>query len=48
LKHLPIDQLKIDKVCIEYITNSQSDAFLMDTIIAMAKHIKLTLVAERV
>lgn len=48
LKHLPINQLKIDKVFVEDITNDQGDAILVDTIIAMAKHMKLDIVAEGV
>ena len=48
LKHLPIDQLKIDKVFVEDISNSHGDPILVETIISMAKHMKLDIIAEGV
>jgi diguanylate cyclase (GGDEF)-like protein/PAS domain S-box-containing protein len=48
LKHLPVDQLKIDKSFVEDITKDESDAVFVGTIIAIASHMKLDVVAEGV
>ncbi len=48
LKHLPVDQLKIDKSFVEDITKDESDAVFVGTIIAIAQHMKLSVVAEGV
>lgn len=48
LKHLPVDQLKIDKSFVEDITKNESDAVFVGTIIAIAQHMKLGVVAEGV
>ncbi|WP_340123901.1 EAL domain-containing protein [Methylobacter svalbardensis] len=48
LKHLPVDQLKIDKSFIEDITKNEDDAIFVGTIIAIAQHMHLDVVAEGV
>ncbi|MFU8790201.1 MAG: putative bifunctional diguanylate cyclase/phosphodiesterase, partial [Methylobacter sp.] len=48
LKHLPVDQLKIDKSFIEDITKDKDDAVFVGTIIAIAQHMNLSVVAEGV
>lgn len=48
LKHLPVDQLKIDKSFVEDITKDQDDAVFVGTIIAIAQHMNLGVVAEGV
>lgn len=48
LKHLPVDQLKIDKSFVEDITKNQDDAVFVGTIIAIAQHMNLDIVAEGV
>ncbi|MFZ2313248.1 MAG: bifunctional diguanylate cyclase/phosphodiesterase, partial [Methylobacter sp.] len=48
LKHLPVDQLKIDKSFVEDITNDKEDAVFVGTIIAIAQHMGLGVVAEGV
>ena len=48
LKKLPIDVLKIDKSFIDDIPNSQDDMAIAATIIAMAKILKLQVLAEGV
>jgi len=48
LKHLPVDQLKIDKSFVEDITKNEDDAVFVDTIIAIARHMNLGVVAEGV
>ncbi len=48
LKHLPVDQLKIDKSFVEDITKDESEAVFVGTIIAIAQHMKLNVVAEGV
>ncbi|MFA6164603.1 MAG: EAL domain-containing protein, partial [Methylobacter sp.] len=48
LKHLPVDQLKIDKSFVEDITNDKEDAVFVGTIIAIAQHMGLSVVAEGV
>ena len=48
LKRLPIDILKIDKSFILDVDKDENDAVIVDTIIAMAKHMKIDIVAEGV
>ncbi|HEY8097528.1 MAG TPA: EAL domain-containing protein, partial [Methylobacter sp.] len=48
LKHLPVDQLKIDKSFVEDITKNKDDAVFVGTIIAIAQHMNLGVVAEGV
>ncbi|MDD5413036.1 MAG: EAL domain-containing protein, partial [Methylobacter sp.] len=48
LKHLPVDQLKIDKSFVDDITNDKEDAVFVGTIIAIAQHMGLGVVAEGV
>ena len=48
LKRLPVDILKIDKSFILDIDKDENDAVIVDTIIAMAKHMKIDIVAEGV
>jgi len=48
LKRLPINQLKIDKAFVDDITTDIDNAVIVDTIIAMAQHLKLDLIAEGV
>jgi len=48
LKHLPVDQLKIDKSFVEDITKNEDDAVFVGTIIAIARHMNLGVVAEGV
>ena len=48
LKNLPVDQLKIDQKFIHDISTNTNDAVIVDTIIAMAQHLGLGIVAEGV
>ncbi len=48
LNKLPIDQLKIDKSFIDDINLENKHVVIVDTIIAMAQHLKLNLIAEGV
>jgi diguanylate cyclase (GGDEF)-like protein len=48
LKRLPVDVLKIDKSFIREIDNANYDGVIVETIIAMAQHMKLDIVAEGV
>ncbi len=48
LSQLPIDQLKIDRSFILNLEKSHSDLIIIDTIIAMAKHLHLDIIAEGV
>jgi len=48
LKHLPVDQLKIDKSFVEDITKDKDNAVFVGTIIAIAQHMNLSVVAEGV
>ena len=48
LKSLPFDQIKIDKTFINDVSNDLNDAAIVETIIAMAEHLKLDVIAEGV
>ena len=48
LKHLPMDVLKIDKSFVDGIPDDLDDTAIATTIIAMAHHLKLKIVAEGV
>jgi len=48
LKSLPFDQIKIDKTFISNVSNDLNDAAIVETIIAMAEHLKLDVIAEGV
>lgn len=48
LNRLPFDELKIDQSFVRNITNSAENAVIVETIIIMAKHLKLEIIAEGV
>lgn len=48
LKRLPVQTLKIDKSFVRDLSISDSDARIVETILAMARHLKLRVVAEGV
>ena len=48
LKQLPLDQLKINDKFVRDIETDPSDAVIVDTIISMARHLGLSVVAEGV
>jgi diguanylate cyclase (GGDEF)-like protein/PAS domain S-box-containing protein len=48
LKRLPFDQIKIDKTFIRDVSRDINDAAIVETIIAMAEHLKIDVIAEGV
>ncbi len=48
LRKMPIDQLKIDRSFVQDIASSTSDAVIVDTILSMASHLQLEIIAEGV
>ena len=48
LKRLPVNILKIDKSFVLDVINNKNDAVIVETIIAMAKHMQIDIVAEGV
>lgn len=48
LKRLPVHELKIDRSFIQEVTVNESDAALVETILAVARHMHLKVVAEGV
>jgi diguanylate cyclase (GGDEF)-like protein len=48
LKQLPIDELKIDRSFVCDLGNDQNDAAIVETIVAMARHLNLDMIAEGV
>ncbi|MDD4914556.1 MAG: EAL domain-containing protein [Methylococcales bacterium] len=48
LKKLPIDQLKIDRSFIKDIVNNNNDAVIVNTILSMAEHLRMEIIAEGV
>ena len=48
LKRLPIDQIKIDKSFVQDLTHDSNDAAIVETIISVARHLSLGVVAEGV
>jgi len=48
LKRLPVDMLKIDKSFVLDITNDKDDELIVETILAMAHHMKIDVIAEGV
>ncbi len=48
LKHLPIDQLKIDQSFVRHITTNANDAAIVKTIIDLAHNLQYKVIAEGV
>lgn len=48
LKHLPVDRLKIDQSFVRDLLNDEDDTTIVSTIISMARHLNLDVIAEGV
>lgn len=48
LKHLPVDRLKIDQSFVRDLLDDQHDTTIVSTIISMARHLNLNVIAEGV
>jgi EAL domain-containing protein (putative c-di-GMP-specific phosphodiesterase class I) len=48
LKHFPVDRIKIDKSFVSDVSHNQSDAAIIEAIVAMAQSLSLRVVAEGV
>jgi diguanylate cyclase (GGDEF)-like protein/PAS domain S-box-containing protein len=48
LKKMPVDQLKIDRSFIKDIVSNNSDAAIVNTILSMAEHLSMKIIAEGV
>ncbi|MFC5531591.1 EAL domain-containing protein [Cohnella yongneupensis] len=48
LRMFPIERLKIDRTFIQEITESEDDRAIVETIISMARHLKMNVIAEGV
>jgi EAL domain-containing protein (putative c-di-GMP-specific phosphodiesterase class I) len=48
LRKMPIDQLKIDRSFVQDIVSSTNDAVIVNTILSMASHLQLEIIAEGV
>ncbi|MBI5007737.1 MAG: EAL domain-containing protein [Nitrosomonadales bacterium] len=48
LKQLPLDQIKIDQSFVRNITNDVDDAIMVQTIISLAQHFRINVIAEGV
>lgn len=48
LKHLPFDRLKIDQSFVRDLLNNEGDSTIVSTIISLARHLNLQVIAEGV